>query len=105
MGWREQATRMNEVIAEQVGESFTLTSADGSQTTALKGVYDRRHDAGELGGTEVRGPKPVVGIPEGQLPVWAEKDMTIDIREDRLLVTDLEPDGQGLVYLVCRPRV
>ena len=85
------------------GETFAISH--GGNAARLRGMYDRRVFFAEIGGAEVRQPDYRVGVSSEDLPDWVAVNARIDIRADALQVTAIEPDGQGLTYLVCRPAV
>lgn len=91
-----------QTMAATFGEDFSLTSRDASEAVVLKGMYDRRVVTGEIGGAEVRDSNYVIGVPSADLPAWCGPGCRVDIRSDVLQIVALEPDGQGLTYLVCR---
>lgn len=85
------------------GEPCAVTLGD--ESAQIQGMYDRRIFAGDIGGAEVRDANFVVGVVSSDLPPWVAPGARVDIRGDSLSVVALEPDGQGLVYLVCRTAV
>jgi hypothetical protein len=83
------------------GEPFAVTLDD--HAAALTGIYDRRILYGDIAGSSVHDSDFRIGVVASDLPPWVAPGARVDIRGDTLSVTALEPDGQGLVYLVCRP--
>lgn len=85
------------------GEPFVLTGNIDGQSASLRGMYDRRYLNAEIGGADAGVPDFLIGVRASALPNWANRHQRVDIRGDTLEVHRLEPDGQGLIYLVCRP--
>lgn len=85
------------------GEPFAIVSGDGSEAGEIRGMYDRRLLVDEVAGAEVRIPDHLVGCVATDVPSWVVPGTRIDVRGDTCQITALEPDGQGLMYLTCRP--
>ncbi len=70
---------------------------------SLRGIYERppRDVQGE-GGVTYRGADHRVTVLESELPAWADRGARVDVRGVELAIVDLDPDGQGLVSIVCR---
>ena len=107
MNWRDVAEGAYQEMVGAFGESFVITSGDDLESAALTGVYDRRLLIGGEAGSEIHVLDYQIGFPESALPSWVEDKVATDsvladIREDRLRVTAVRPDGQGWVYLACR---
>lgn len=89
-------------IVASSGERLTLTNSDASKAASMRGVYDLRYIVGEIAGADTAVPDYRVGVVARDLPSWVTIDCRVDIRGDALSIVRLEPDGQGLMYLVCR---
>lgn len=109
MSWPQIIGSASAALVNSLGEDLTIRAVDGSNSTTLRGIYDRRAIERDINGTHGIDADYRIGVLEAELPAWVQPSIDsvgveVDIRDDVLRVNELHPDGQGVVVLVCRAR-
>lgn len=81
------------------GEPITVTHADNSQTTVV-GIFTADHEAVDVStGVVVSTVQPVLEILGSDFPEGLEQGDIVLIQEKQYIITDIRPDGHGLLKL------
>lgn len=107
MSWVGLLPSAHSAILGMLGETVELRSSDGGSTVSVRGIYKRPPVlTDDVGGVDYRGAEHQVTVKATDRPAWCDRGARVFIRDRspvlELDVTELGPDGQGLVTLWCR---